>query len=116
MFKKPGVRIGCPRDMGNASEWIDGSERYDDGGDAEGPVGMRAPGSDTLFTRGLTAAEPAGESRWLMVRGDGQTESVPAREGRGTGSGIGRLADGGALAMRRRRGRAARIRAPQARR
>ena len=53
MFKKPGVRMGCPRDMGNASERRDGSERYDDGGEAEGPVGMRGPGSETLFTRGV---------------------------------------------------------------
>ena len=45
MFKKPG--------MGNASERMVGSERYDDGGDAEGPVGMRGPGSETLFTRGI---------------------------------------------------------------
>src|SRR3989304_5269568 len=40
MFKKPGVRIGCPRDMGNASERMDGSERYDDGGDPWGRLGM----------------------------------------------------------------------------
>ena len=41
MFKKPDVRIECPRDMGNASEQLDGSERYDDGGDPEGRLGMR---------------------------------------------------------------------------
>ena len=85
--------------MGNASERMGGSERYDDGGDAEGPVGMRGLGFEKRFTRGVTAAEPAGESGWLMVRGDGQTESVPAREGRGTGSAIGRCAAGGAVAM-----------------
>ena len=45
MFKKPG--------MGNASEMMAGSERYDDGGDAERSVGMRGPGSDKLFTRGV---------------------------------------------------------------
>ena len=53
MFKKPGGPIGCPRDMGNASEGMGGSERYDDGGEAEGPVGMRGPGSEKLFTRGV---------------------------------------------------------------
>ena len=53
MFKKPGVRIGCPRNMGNVSEGMGGSERYDDGGDGEGPVGLRWPGSDKLFTRGV---------------------------------------------------------------
>ena len=53
MFKKPGVRMGCPQDMGNASEWMGGSERYDDGGDPEEPVGMRGPGFDTRFTRGV---------------------------------------------------------------
>ena len=53
MFKKPGVHIGCPRDMGNASEWMGGSEGYDDEGDPEGPVGMRWPGSDKLLTRGV---------------------------------------------------------------
>ena len=46
MFKKPGVRVGEPRDMGNASDRRDGSERYDDEEDAEGPVGMRGPGSE----------------------------------------------------------------------
>ena len=51
MFKKPGGRVGYPGDMGNAWEPEDGSGLYDDGGDAEGPVGMRGPGSDTLFTR-----------------------------------------------------------------
>ena len=53
MFTKPGGRIGYPRDMGNASERRDGSERYDDGGEAEGPVGMRGSGSEKLFTRGV---------------------------------------------------------------
>ena len=53
MFKKPGGRIGCPWDMGNAWEGMGGSGRYDDGGDAEGPVGLRWLGSDTLFTRGV---------------------------------------------------------------
>ena len=53
MFKKPGVRVGCPRDMGNASGRVDGSVRYDDGGAAAGPVGMRGRGSDTLLTRGV---------------------------------------------------------------
>ena len=66
--------------------------------------------------RGLTAAEPVGASRWLMVRGDGQTESVAARGGRGTGSAMGRLGAVGALTMRERRGRATRIRAPPAQR
>jgi hypothetical protein len=51
MFKKPGVRVGGPRDMGNASERMGGSERYDDGGDPEGRLGMRWPGSDKLFAR-----------------------------------------------------------------
>jgi len=50
MFKKPGVRIGCPRDMGNAWDRMEGGERYDDGGDPEGPLGMRWPGSNKLFT------------------------------------------------------------------
>ena len=53
MFKKPGGRIGCPRYMGNASEGMGGSERYDDGGEAEGPVGKHWPGADTRFTRGV---------------------------------------------------------------
>ena len=53
MFKKPGVRVGCPRDMGNASGRVDGSERYDDGVDPEEAVGMRGPGFDRLFTRGV---------------------------------------------------------------
>ena len=53
MFKKPGVRVGGPRDMGNASERMDGSERYEDGGEAEGRLGMRWPGSNKLFTRGV---------------------------------------------------------------
>ena len=51
MFKKPGGRVGGPRDTGNASERMDGSERYDDGGDPEGPLGMRRPGSNKLFMR-----------------------------------------------------------------
>ena len=51
MFKKPGVRIECPRDMGNASERMGGSERYDDGGDPEGRLGMRWPGVNELFAR-----------------------------------------------------------------
>ena len=51
MFKKPGVRIECPRDMGNASEGMVGSARYDDGGDAEGRLGMREPGVNELVTR-----------------------------------------------------------------
>ena len=45
MFKKPG--------MGNASERMAGSERYDDSGDAERSVGMRGPGSDKRVTRGV---------------------------------------------------------------
>ena len=49
MFKKPGGRIGWPRDMGNASEGMGGSAGYDNGGDAEGPVGMRWPGAATRF-------------------------------------------------------------------
>ena len=53
MFKKPGGRGGCLGDKGNASERRAGSERYDEGGDAEGPLGMRWPGSDKLFTRGV---------------------------------------------------------------
>ena len=53
MFKKPGGRVGCPRGMGNASGQVDGSERYDDGGDPEGPVGMRGPGFETLLTCGV---------------------------------------------------------------
>ncbi len=51
MFKKPGVRIECPRDMGNASERKGGSERYDDGGDPEGRLGMRWAGVNELFAR-----------------------------------------------------------------
>ena len=53
MFKKPGGRIRCPRDMGNASERVDGSECYDGGKDPEGPMGMRGPALATLFTRGV---------------------------------------------------------------
>ena len=53
MFKKPGVGVGCPRDMGNASERVDGSARYDDGGAGEGLVGMRGQGCDTVFTGGV---------------------------------------------------------------
>ena len=53
MFKKPGGHVGYPRDMGNASERMDGSERYDDGGEPEGPASMRWPASDTLFTCGV---------------------------------------------------------------
>jgi len=30
---------------------MDGSERYDEGGDPEGRMGMRWPGSNTLFAR-----------------------------------------------------------------
>ena len=45
MFKKPG--------MGNASQRMAGSERYDDGGDAERSVGMRGPGADTRFMGGV---------------------------------------------------------------
>ena len=44
---------GVRGDMGNASEGMDGSERYDDGGDAEGPAGMHWPGVDTRFTCGV---------------------------------------------------------------
>jgi hypothetical protein len=51
MFKKPGVRIEYPRDMGNASERVGGSERYDDRGEREGRLGRRGPGSRRLFTR-----------------------------------------------------------------
>ena len=53
MFKKPGGRIRYPRDMGNASEGMGGSERYDDEREAEGLVGLRWPGSNKLFTRGV---------------------------------------------------------------
>ena len=49
MFKKPGGRVGCRGDMGNASERMDGSERYDDGRDPQGPLRMRWPGSNRLF-------------------------------------------------------------------
>ncbi len=51
MFKKAGVRVGCLQDMGNASGGRDGSERYDDDGEPEGPLSMREPGSSKLFTR-----------------------------------------------------------------
>jgi hypothetical protein len=69
MFKKPGVRIGCPRDMGNAWDRMDGSERYDDGGDPEGPWGMRWPGSNKLFTgevrrRRSQRKSHAGQGAW----------------------------------------------------
>ena len=50
MFKKPGVHIGCPRDMGNASNRMDGSERYDEGADPEGALGVRWPAPNKLFT------------------------------------------------------------------
>jgi hypothetical protein len=48
MFKKPGGQGGIwamPRG------W-DGSGRYDDGGEADGPSGIPWPGSNRLFTRG----------------------------------------------------------------
>ena len=51
MFKKPGVRSECPRDMGNASERMGGSERYDDGWNPEGRLGMRWSGVNELFAR-----------------------------------------------------------------
>jgi len=51
MFKEPGVRIECPRDMGNASERVGGSGRYEEDGEREGHVGRRGPGSNRLFTR-----------------------------------------------------------------
>ena len=60
MFKKPGVRIRCLRDMGNAWERMGESEGYDDTGDAEVPLGRRWSGSNKLFTLGgPTAAERA---------------------------------------------------------
>ena len=46
--------------MGNASEGRDGSEPYDDEGDAEGPVGMRGPGFETVFTRGSDGGGASG--------------------------------------------------------
>ena len=69
MFKKPGGGVGCARDMGNASERRDGSERYDDAGDPEGPVGRRGPGFDTLFTVGVGGGGASGSV--MMTHGAG---------------------------------------------
>lgn len=74
MFKKPGVRVGGLRDMGNASERMDGSERYDDGGGPEGPLGMRWRGSNKLFTRGVRRRRSQREGHEGHGRGDGHTE------------------------------------------
>jgi hypothetical protein len=65
MFKKPGVRIGCPRDMGNASERMDGSERYDDGGGSLGALGHGlVEVQQAIRALGPAAVEPAWASRW----------------------------------------------------
>ena len=49
-----------------------GSERYDDGGDLGGRLGMRGPGVKELFARirpvGPAAAEPTWASRWPWRR------------------------------------------------
>jgi len=113
MFKKPGVHIGCLRDMGNASNWMDEIEGYDDGGDPEGALGMRWRGLNKLFTGWVRRGR---SQRKAMARRDGQTEIAPARTLAGPGSEMGRIVPGQAPAMRGRRRRAARIRDPQARR
>ena len=51
--RSPVGASGSRGGMGNASGRVDGNERYDDGGEPEGPVGMRGPGSEKLFTRGV---------------------------------------------------------------
>ena len=49
---------------------VDGSEHDDDGGDSEGPTGMRWPGFDTLFTvRGPHAAQDRRTSSPLWMAG-----------------------------------------------
>jgi hypothetical protein len=115
MFKKPGVRVGCQRDMGNASERMGSSERYDDGGDPEGRVGMRWPGSTSYWRAGCggSGAGVGVTMAWRVVVGTPR----PYRPVRVAGRvGDGRLAAGGALAMLGRRGCVAWIRAPPARR
>ena len=72
-------------------EGWDGSERYDDGGDPDGPSGLPGPGAHRLFTRGAEC-----DGAWVSVtmsmrRDAGHTEAVPVRERRGTRSEMGRL-------------------------
>lgn len=60
-----------PRD-----EW-DGSERYDDGGEPEGPSGIPWPGSNRLFTLGAERDGASVSVTMSMARDDGHTEAMP---------------------------------------
>jgi hypothetical protein len=71
-------------------EGWDGSERYDDGGQPEGPSGIPWRGSNRPFTRGAECDGARVSVPTSMARDDGQTEAVPVRERRGTGSARGR--------------------------
>ena len=67
-------------------EGWDGSERYDHGGDPDGPSGIPWPGSNRLFTRGAECDGAWVSVTMSMLRDAGHTEAVPVRERRGTGS------------------------------
>ena len=74
MFKKPGGQDGIwamPRDG-----W-DGSERYGDGGEPEGPSGIPWPGSNRLFTLGAERDRASVSVTMSMARDDGHTEAMP---------------------------------------
>jgi hypothetical protein len=72
-------------------EGWDGSERYDDGGEPEGPSGILWPGSNRLFTLGAEREGARVSVTMSMARDGGHTEAVPVRERGGTGSEMGRL-------------------------
>ena len=72
-------------------EGRDGSDRYEDGGEADGPSGIPWPGSKRLFTVGAARDGARVRITMSMARDDGHTEHVPVCERCGTGSEMGRL-------------------------
>jgi len=72
-------------------EGRDGSDRYEDGGEADGPSGIPWPGSKRLFTLGAAHDGARVRVTMSMARDDGHTAAVPVRERCGTGPEMGRL-------------------------
>src|SRR6266540_648656 len=81
-------------------EGWDGSERYNDGGEPEGPSGNPWRGSNRLFTRGAERDGARVSVTMTMARNDGHTEAVPVRERRGPGQRGGAGAPGGQRSAR----------------